>query len=161
MRNPSEAQLTQEEIVQGLLPAKQSRWGAQSLPSCNKWQLLSYLVALSGGKTREGQTRLASYAAIQGDVSYMRDGMQPASHGFFHQNEPWVLLEAHNSTLALEDPHAAQPLQTRWPCSPLLSWLGGLCGCYMQPHVQPHHVFFFLSKQRLAKPNQILFLCAP
>lgn len=62
----------------------------------------------------------------------------------------------------MEDPYAAQALQTRWPCSSLLSWLGGLCGCYTQPHVQPHHVFF-LSKHtctlaHLAKPNS-LTLC--
>lgn len=132
------------ENVQVLLPAQQSRWGAQSLPSHCILQPPASSRCPFWGEDTPGADR-ACCELFVGDVSYMRDGRGAAPRGCFHQNEPRVLPGAHMSTPALEDPSAAQPSQTGGPCSPLLGWLGGLCGLYVQPH-SPTAGFFFQNR---------------
>lgn len=119
-----------------------------------------HLVALPGGKTRGEQIGPAvstpSCAAVH---------RRCVLHEGWDRRCTWWSLPTeqasgvHVSTTALEEPSATHPLQSRGLCSPLLCWLGGLCGHHIQPHSPT--MFFFLSKQGLAQPNQIIFLSPP
>lgn len=109
------------------------------------------LVALSGEKTRWGQTGLAvsthSCAAVHSRC---------VLHGGWERSRTsWSLpteraLGAAGGTRehpCLGGPPlpTMQPWQTRGLCSPLLSWLGGLCGHHVQLH-SPTVGFFFQNR---------------
>lgn len=88
-----------------------------------------------------------------GDVSYVRDGMEPVSHGFFHQNEPWVLLEAAWRTPMLPKPCRPDGRALRFSAG----WEGSV-GATHSPMCSLTMFSFFQNTLGTAKPNS-LTLC--